>query len=200
MQPCASEAKQLPPLIVAHVDEREPEELASAADITLATATGRRNGRALRKRAADDEAQLQQRRNEENARLDELCESLARWVYTRKLFGAPSGPVSLLGKLRARAGTRPLKQAAGGPDAPCSSLLSALYIAVLRQPDSLDRTVFELKYFERIDSVKLAAAELKIGRQHWYTLLCEFRRRIYTVAVGIQQQNEAEAQAWAARR
>ncbi len=125
-----------------------------------------------------------------DAALDELCERLAWWVHTRKLFGAPRGPVSLLGKLRT--GTRALKSS-GGPDAACSSLLQALYIAVLHEPaDALDRQVFELHYLHRIANVKVAAAQLNIGRQHWYTLLRSFRRRIHATAVEIQWQNEVE--------
>ena len=126
----------------------------------------------------------------EDGRMDELCECLAWWVHTRKLYGAPRGPVSLLGKLRS--GTRPLRNGGGGPDAACSSLLQAMYIAYLHEPqDALDREVFRYHYLERIGNVKVAAAELKIGRQHWYTLLRSFRRRVYALGVEIQAESEA---------
>lgn len=123
--------------------------------------------------------------------LDELFERLAWWVHTRKLYGAPRGPVSLLGKLRG--GSRPLRND-GGPDAACSADLAALYIAVVAQPaDALDRIVFELHYFNRVKSVKEAAGLLKIGRQHWYTLLRSFRRRAFSASREILAANQVQA-------
>lgn len=111
-----------------------------------------------------------------DAHLAALCEQLAWWIQTRRFFGSPRAPVSLLGKLGKR--TRPLLP--GGPDAECSAELNALYIALIAQPaDALDRVVFELHYLHRVANVKAASAAVGIGRQHWYTLLREFRRRIF---------------------
>lgn len=111
-----------------------------------------------------------------DAHLAALCEQLAWWIQTRRFFGSPRAPVSLLGKLGKR--TRPLLP--GGPDADCSAELSALYIALIAQPaDALDRVVFELHYLHRVANIKAASAAVGIGRQHWYTLLREFRRRIF---------------------
>lgn len=120
--------------------------------------------------------------------LDELCERLAWWIHTRKLYGAPRGPVSLLGKLRGT--SRPLKPGTG-PDAATSAELAALYIALVAQPaDGLDRIVFELHYLRRVPNVKAAAAAVGVGRQHWYTLLRSFRRRIFAASREILEQNE----------
>ena len=120
--------------------------------------------------------------------LDVLCEQLVWWCRTRRFYGSPKQPASVLGQLAKR--TRPLRP--GGPDADCSAQLAALYIAVIAQPpEALDRQVFELHYFMRVGNVKVAAAQLKIGRQHWYTLLREFRRRIYAASCSIMQANDA---------
>lgn len=129
-----------------------------------------------------------------DAKLDELCEHLAWWCATRKLYGAPRGPVSLLGKLRG--GSRPLRNDNGGPDAACSAELAALYIAMLAQPaEALDRVVFVAHYFHRITNVKATAAAIGVGRQHYYTLLKEFRRRIFSASREILGANEREFRA-----
>lgn len=128
----------------------------------------------------------------EDAHLDAMCEQLAWWLHTRRYYGAPRAPVSLLGKLGKR--TRPLRPG-GGPDADCSAALSALYIALVAQPaDALDRLVFELHYLHRVSNVKIAAGALGVGRQHWYTLLREFRRRIFAASREILVMNEAAAE------
>ncbi len=147
-----------------------------------------------------DEAQPQDPPSQqvEDGRLDELCEHLAWWVHTRRLYGAPRGPVSLLGKLRG--GMRPLRTP-GGPDAACRADLAALYIALIAQPaDALDRQVFELHYLHRVTNVKASAAQLQIGRQHWYTLLRAFRRRIFAASREILAKNEDAARAITAAR
>lgn len=121
--------------------------------------------------------------------LHALCEDLARWCATRKLYGAPRGPASLLGQLGKR--TRPFNP--GGPDAACSQQLACLYVALCAQPaDALDRIVFELYYLHRVKNVKAAADKLGIGRQHWYTLLRDFRRRIYAASQELVAFNEAQ--------
>lgn len=129
--------------------------------------------------------------------LHALCEGLARWCATRKLYGAPRGPASLLGQLAKR--TRPI--VAGGPDADCSQAYACLYIALCAQPaDSLDRIVFELHYLRRIPNIKAAAAELGITRTHWYRLLGAFRARIYTASRELIAINAGQLEAMQSRR
>lgn len=129
---------------------------------------------------------------EDDDRLHELCEQLARWCRTRRFYGAPKGPASLLGRLQKP--SRPLKT--GEPDAFSSAEMSALYLALIAQPQQEpDRTVsgrrvFEAHYLLRVKNVKAAAAALGIGRQHYYTLLREFRRRIYAASRQILAENE----------
>lgn len=121
--------------------------------------------------------------------LDDLCERLAHWSRTRRLFGTPKLPPSILGQLGKR--TRPMREP---PDADCAPQLAALWVAVQTVPaDRLDRVVFELHYFQRITNKKLAAAALGIGRQRWYTLLRDFRREVYIVSKAIQHANEVAA-------
>lgn len=125
--------------------------------------------------------------------LHEFCEDWAWWCYTRRYYARLSIPSSLLGRLQQRS-ARPLRQV-GGPDAENSAALAAFHVAVLGQPaDALDRQVFELYYIHRVKNVKAAAALLGIGRQHWYTLLRDFRRRAYTVSQDILQHNLAEGE------
>jgi hypothetical protein len=122
-----------------------------------------------------------------DGRLHELCEAWSSWCRTRRFFGRPSMPASLLGKLTSR--TRAAQP--GGPNAACSAQLAAFHLAVLGQPASaLDRQVFELHYLYRVRNIKACAAELSISRQHWYRLVREFRARVYTAACEIQRDNE----------
>lgn len=131
--------------------------------------------------------QLLQLEKGSDGHLDAMCEQLVHWCLTRRYYAKSSLPVSLLGKLGKR--TRPARP--GGPDADCNAELAALYLAFLSQPgDAIDRQVFVLHYFVGVRNVKVAAAELRIGRQHWYTLLREFRRRIYAASQGILDANE----------
>ena len=105
-------------------------------------------------------------------------------------------PPSLLGRLQKRP-SAPHRE----PDARCSAELAALHVALLSQPeDSIARRVFELHYFHRVGNVKAAAAALGIGRQHWYTLLREFRSQLHQASLRILQTNEAELAAIARRR
>lgn len=126
-----------------------------------------------------------------DAHLDELCERLAWWATTRRLWGAPPPrPNMQIGKLVKR--TRPLR--AEPPDAACYPELAALWIALVAQPaTSIDRVVFELHYLHRVGNVKLAAHVVGIGRQHWYTLLRDFRRRIYAGSRDVLTKNLADA-------
>lgn len=114
--------------------------------------------------------------------LDELCERFAHWSITRRFYGGPRPPKSLLGTLAKR--TRPMRLP---PDAACSSLHAAMHLALLGQsPHSLGRRVFELHYLHRVPSIKQAAQALGIGRAHWYRVLREFRHHLYSAAVAIQ--------------
>jgi hypothetical protein len=137
---------------------------------------------------ADDDQAMSAAELETEARLHALCEAWSSWCRTRRFYGRPSMPVSLLGRLTARTRTSP----AGGPDAICSAELSALHLAVLGQPaEALDRQVFELHYLWRVKNVKAAAATMGISRQHWYRLVRAFRARVCTAAVEIQRDNQA---------
>lgn len=118
--------------------------------------------------------------------LDELCERLVWWCHTRRYYGKQRLPPSVLGRLGKRT-----RIARPPPDAVCSAELAALYLAMLGQPsEALDRRVFEMHYFGQVRFVKAAAAEIGVSRQHWYRLLREFRRRIYSASREILVHNE----------
>lgn len=111
--------------------------------------------------------------------LHAFAEGWATWARSRRLYGAPRYAKASLNKLAVRAGLGPV---ADGPDAPCSAEYAAFQVAISAQPDSLSRTVFELHYHWRVRNIKTAARELGIGRQHWYTLLRQFRERAWTAS------------------
>ena len=137
----------------------------------------------------DTGAALSPSEREHDDHLHELCEQLAQWSRTRRLFGSPKLPPSILGQLGKR--TRPLRDA---PDAECAADLAALWVAVQIFPlDQLDRQIFELHYLHRVTNIKNASAALGIGRQHWYTLLREFRRKAYIASHAILFANESAA-------
>lgn len=122
--------------------------------------------------------------------LHALFEDWAHWATTRRFFSPPPVNTSLLGRLTSK--TRPTR--AGGPDAQCNAELAALHLAIAAQPlDALDRRVFEMHYRIRVRNIKSAAAVMGIGRQHWYTLLREFRRRCFAASREILQVNQAAA-------
>lgn len=139
--------------------------------------------------AQDDDAATAQ--TEEQRDLDELCERWVRWKATRRLFGPPPTMGSVLGQLSGTR-TRPLKQ--GGPDAFCSAEMAALHVAYTCQPDALDKRVFDLYYVHRVAPVKAAAAALGIGRPHFYAVLGDFRKRLYTAAQSIMADEEGRLQ------
>lgn len=113
---------------------------------------------------------------ESDQQYHDLCDAWSHWCATRRFFGPPPVSANILGKLSSKS---PAFRRAGGPDAECSAQLSALHIAISAQPrNALDRMVFELHYLYRVRNVKAAAAELGIGRAHWYRLLRSFRRRV----------------------
>lgn len=125
--------------------------------------------------------------SEEQRDLDDLCERWVNWKATRRLFGPPPTMGSVLGQLSGTR-TRPLKQ--GGPDAICSAELAALHVAYTCQPDALDKRVFDLYYIHRVAPIKVAAAALGIGRQHFYAVLADFRKRIHVASKHILAEEE----------
>ena len=119
--------------------------------------------------------------------LHALCEDWAHWSRTRHVFFASRVNGSLLARLTRN--SRPTR--GGGPNGTSSAELCAFHLAVISQPMAgLDRRVFELHYVWRVHHIKTAAAELGIGRQHWYTLLREFRRRCFIASREILRPNE----------
>jgi hypothetical protein len=166
----------LPPLMIASVADDGLDDAADAADIAAAN------------RAAPPATVLAAERSE--VALHDLCERLAWWIGTRRLYGAPRVSPSIMAKLRS-----PMRvtRSYAGLDIETNMELAALYIALVAQPaDALDRRVFELHYLHRVRHIKTVAAELGIGRQHWYTLLSGFRRRIYVAARQIMDANVVE--------
>lgn len=142
--------------------------------------------------AAADQAAAGEKESE-SSHLHELCCQWAAWTASRRLYVRPSAPQSVLGKLTARA---PGKPSSGGPDAIASAQLMAFHHAVLAQPpEALDRQVFELHYLTRVRNIKTAAALLGISRQHWYTLLRDFRQRAHRASLEIMGSNLAAAAA-----
>ena len=133
----------------------------------------------------DDEADIAQ--SEEQLDLDDLCERWVNWKASRRLYGPAPNMGSILGQLSGTR-TRPLKQ--GGPDAACSAELAALHVAYTCQPDALDKRVFDLYYVHRVAPIKAAAAALGIGRQHFYAVLGDFRKRIHSASRSILAQEE----------
>jgi DNA-binding phage protein len=117
-----------------------------------------------------------------------LCEAWAVWCNTRKYFGPPPLPASVLGKLQKRSGPRPVER-----DSICSAELLAVHMAITMQPpDSISARVFRLTYEHRVRNVKQAASELGISRQHWYRLLREHRRQVVEASAATLATLEAE--------
>lgn len=123
--------------------------------------------------------------SEQQRDLDDLCERWVAWTRSRRLYGPPPVMGSVLGQLTGGS-ARPVR--AGGPDAISSAELSALHIAYTCQPDALDKRVFALYYVHRVKPVKSAAAALDISRKHFYSVLAEFRLRIYSMAQALMDE------------
>lgn len=122
--------------------------------------------------------------------LHELCETWSHWSRTRRFYGQPPVTANVLGKLttRTRAWSR------GAPDALCSADMAALHLAIQAQPrEALDRRVFELYYLYRVRNIKAAAAELGVSRQHFYTLLRAFQRRVYLSSKALREAHAQSA-------
>lgn len=134
--------------------------------------------------AQDDEPQNEL--SEEQRDLDALCEQWVRWKATRRMIGPPPNPGSVLGSLSGTR-TRPLSQ--GGPDVFLSAELVALHLAYTSQPDALDKKVFDLYYVHRVAPIKAAAAALNISRKHFYSVLGDFRKRIFSASQAILAEN-----------
>ena len=140
--------------------------------------------------AVDDSEADAPAEREADRDLDALCVAWVAWCRSRRVYVRPSAPASLLGRLTSKGSGRP---STGGPNAPCNAELAAFHLAYLAQPiEALDRKVFELHYYWGVRNIKTAAAELGIGRRHWYTLLREFRQRVYSSG----QQLLARAPRW----
>lgn len=121
------------------------------------------------------------------ADLDDLFERWSYWRATRRFYVPPQAVGNILGKMSAK--SRPFRKT-GGPDAPCSTTLSALHLAILGQPmDAMDTKVFWLYYGYRTMHIKQVAAELGISRQHFYRLLKSFGVRVVTAARVIEEEN-----------
>jgi hypothetical protein len=135
----------------------------------------------------DEDDDVEPSSTADDAWLHSFCEEWSAWCRTRRFYGKPSMPASLLGKLTAK--TRATGNF-GGPDAIARADLLAFHLAVLGQPaEALDRQVFELHYLWRVKNVKAAAAQVGVGRQHWYTLVKEFRRRAFAASKEILRSN-----------
>lgn len=120
--------------------------------------------------------------SDEQRDLDQLCERWVAWKATRRFYGPSPNMGSILGQLSGTR-TRPLRT--DGPNAACSAELAAFHLAYTCQPDALDKQVFDLYYVHRVAPVKVATSALKISRKHFYSVLGDFRKRLYCAAQSI---------------
>lgn len=119
--------------------------------------------------------------------LDLLCERWVVWSRTRRLYAPPPVSGSVLGRLRTS--TRPLRPGAG--DADISAELAAFHIAYTCQPqEALDRRVFDLYYVVRVKPIKVAADALGISRKHFYSVLGQFRQRVYGASIALLEKEQ----------
>lgn len=125
--------------------------------------------------------------DEQQRDLDDLCERWVAWCRSRRLYGPKPVTGTILGRMSG-CSMRPMTP--GGPDAVSSAELSALHIAYTCQPDALDKRVFDLYYVHRVKPVKAAAAALDISRTHFYLVLSEFRKRLYTAAQALMEKEQ----------
>ena len=125
---------------------------------------------------------------QEQLQLDNLCEQWVSWKATRRFYGPSPNMGSILGQL---SGSRTRALKSDGPDAYCSAELAAFHLAYNCQPDALDKRVFDLYYVYRVSPVKTAAAALNISRKHFYTVLGDFRKRVYAASKVILAENTA---------
>lgn len=130
--------------------------------------------------APDDD--VDQEASDEQRDLDQLCERWVAWKATRRFYGPSPNMGSILGQLSGTR-TRPLRT--DGPNAACSAELAAFHLAYTCQPDALDKQVFDLYYVHRVAPVKVAASALRISRKHFYSVLGDFRKRLYSASQSI---------------
>ena len=111
--------------------------------------------------------------------IDELAWEWARWAVTRKYYGRPPQPSSVLaqfGRDRIRS-TAPDQ----GPNAAASSVLAKFHLAVI-SGEELPRLAFEGYYLVRVRPIKKLAALLHVDRTHVYYLRSQYARRAYAFA------------------
>lgn len=130
--------------------------------------------------APDDDVEPEA--SDEQRDLDQLCERWVAWKATRRFYGPSPNMGSILGQLSGTR-TRPLRT--DGPNAACSAELAAFHLAYTCQPDALDKQVFDLYYVHRVAPVKVAASALRISRKHFYSVLGDFRKRLYSASQSI---------------
>lgn len=115
----------------------------------------------------------------ENARLKALCGQWVFWCHTRRYYGPAPVSGTILGKLSGA--NRP--GIPGGPDAACGAELAAFHLAVIAQPQALDRLAFEYHYLHQANrNIKVHASKLGVSRTHWYRLIDSFTRRVYAAS------------------
>lgn len=124
-------------------------------------------------------------------RLDSLFEDWAYWAFTRRYFVPQQSAGNILANLSSKG--RALRKPAGGPDAPCSTFLAALHLAIMGQPaHAIDTQVFLAYYVQRTKNIKAACATIGpsgVSRSHFYRLLRSFCRRVEQMARRIEGTN-----------
>lgn len=116
---------------------------------------------------------------QENARLKALCGQWVAWCHTRRYYGPAPVAGTILGKLSGSS----RRGMPGGPDAACGAELAAFHLAVISQPQALDRFAFEYHYLHQANrNIKVHAAKLGVSRSHWYRLIDSFTRRVYAAS------------------
>lgn len=108
--------------------------------------------------------------------IDQMAAEWAWWAITRKYYGRPPSPASILaqfGKLQIRS-TAPDR----GPNALASAVLARFHQAVVSE-ESLARWAFEGYYLYRIRPIKKLAHLLACDRTHVYWLRNQYARNCY---------------------
>ena len=118
--------------------------------------------------------------------IDEMCWEWARWEVTRKFYGVPPPPSSVLaqfGRDRIRS-TAPGQ----GPNAVASAVLQRFHQAIVSADDFV-RAAFEGYYLHRVRPIKKLAAMLVddlhpngVDRTHVYYLRSQLARKAYSLA------------------
>lgn len=111
--------------------------------------------------------------------VDQMAADWAHWAVTRKYYGRPPQPESILaqfGKFHLRS-TDPTS----GPNSYTSAVLARYHQAVISE-ESIARAAFEGFYLHRIRPIKKLAAMLHVDRTHVYWLRNQYARRAYLLA------------------